>query len=110
MKPDTKISSGILSLRLNLFSLLFIILTILFLVLRMMEYFNIFEFDIPLRRLISKEEYFWFFSTAAQAMAALFGIEVMFAAFVLQSTNNKYGHHFNDTREATSTLNGIEAF
>jgi len=110
MKPDTKISSGIISLRLNLISLLLIILPILFLVLSLMEYFNIFELDIPLRSLFSKEEYFWFFSTVAQAMAALFGIGGMFAAFVLQTINNKYSHHFNDTREAASRLIGIEAF
>jgi hypothetical protein len=110
MKPDTKISKGMLSLNLNLISLLLIILPILFLVLSLMEYFNIFKFDIPLRRLFSKEEYFWFFSTAAQAMAALFGIGGMFAAFVLQTINNKYRHHFNDTREEASRLIGLEAF
>jgi hypothetical protein len=110
MKTDTKISFGILSLKLNLVSLLLIILPVLFIALSMMEYFNIFEFDIPIRRLFSKEEYFWFFSTTAQAMAVLFGIGGMFAAFVLQSLNNKYGYHFNDTREAASRLIGIEAF
>ena len=97
MKSDTKISKRIRGLKFNPGSFLLIILPVLFLALSMMEYFNMFKFDIPIGRLFSKEDYFWFFSTTAQSMAALFGIGGMFAAFVLQSINNKYGHHFGDT-------------
>jgi len=106
MKSNKKISSGIFGLRFNFVSYLLIILPILFLALSMMEYFNIFKFDIPLRRLFAKEEYFWFFSTAAQAMAALFGIGGMFTAFVLQSINNKYDKNFEYIRDKSKELLG----
>lgn len=106
MKFLKKIFSGVFGLKFNLGSYLLIILPILFLALSMMEYFNIFKFDIPLRRLFSKEEYFWFFSTAAQAMAALLGIGGMFAAFVLQSINNKYDKNFEYIRDKSKELLG----
>jgi len=32
----------------------------------------------------SREDYYWFFSTVAQALAALFGIGAMFTAYILQ--------------------------
>lgn len=106
MKSNKKISSGIFGLRFNRVYFLLIILPILFLALSMMEYFNIFKFDIPLGRLFAKEEYFWFFSTTAQAMAALFGIGGMFAAFILHSTNNKYDKNFEYIRDKSKELLG----
>lgn len=98
MKFLKKIFSGIFGLKFNLGSYLLIIFPILFLALSMMEFFKVIKFDIAFRGLFSKEEYFWFFSTAAQAMAALFGIGGMFAAFVLQIINNRYDKNFEDAK------------
>jgi hypothetical protein len=69
-------------------SKLILIITCLLLPLAILEKNEVWIFKYHFN-LFSKDDYYWFYSTIAQALAALFGIGGMFTAYILQIVNNK---------------------
>lgn len=96
-KAIVKIYHAITSVRFGKGSIFFIAMTCLFLPLALLEKHEIWILKFHYNP-FSKDDYFWFYSTVAQAMAALFGIGGMFAAYILQITNNNLKDSLKEAR------------
>lgn len=104
-KAIRNIYYAISSVRFGKGSIFFIAMTCLFLPLALLEKYEIWILKCHYNP-FSKDGYFWFYSTVAQAMAALFGIGGMFAAYILQIINNRLKDSINDARDSVSNLLG----
>lgn len=76
-----------ISAKFGIGSRLILIITCLLLPLAILENNEILVFNYHFNP-FSKGDYYWFFSTIAQAIAALFGIGAMFTAYILQTIKN----------------------
>jgi hypothetical protein len=87
-----KVKDLIKTLDLSRFAKFLILATVLSLLLSFAEYylrdFSFFKFFYHLAPALPTDSFYWLFSSLAQAMAALFGIGGLFAAYFMQAINS----------------------